>query len=157
MESKVTKVRFSSQLDLVTSPQELCQLLGSKDPMLLSARTLASVVRAVKRVAFAAQFRVALCGTHTFEPLDAYLRAHRAFIGMGIDTYVAPYGQYMLHLSGTPPALAAYLRSSRSDPGRHESRNYRQAISSPRLVCHARVLLALSCPGLPKSRGRTIA
>ena len=66
--------------------------------MLLSARTLASVVRAVKRVAFAAQFRVALCGTHTFEPLDAYLRAHGAFIVMGIDTYVAPYGQYMQQL-----------------------------------------------------------
>lgn len=77
---------------------ELHRAVASIDPFLMSPRDVAVVNRAAKRIGITRDFRVAYTGTHSFQPLPEYLEAHAIGSGIGIQSYISPYGQYMQEL-----------------------------------------------------------
>lgn len=87
-----------SRLSDRSGSAELLAQLGGVDPMTLTPRNVARIVRAADRLRPATNVRVAFCGTHSFEPLPEFLLAHGLIFGVGIAAHVAPYGQYMQQL-----------------------------------------------------------
>ena len=71
------------------------ECLRAVDPEGLTARDVALIEAALERTRGPVDLRIAFAGSHTFEPLPQYVRAHFAMAGVGAETYVAPYGQYV--------------------------------------------------------------
>lgn len=87
---------------------ELRRTVACIDPFLMSPRDIAVVNRAAKRIGIARNVRVAYTGTHSVQPLPEYLEAHAIGAGLGIESHISAYGQYMQELLGDTSGLVQF-------------------------------------------------
>lgn len=102
---------FAQKCKDAGSVDDLRRAIFERDPLALTAKDVVLADRASKRIGVIADIRFAFAGTHSVDPLPAYLKVHGLAHGYAIGTFVAPYGQYMQQL------LAADSAMARFDPG----------------------------------------
>jgi FkbH-like protein len=87
---------------------ELREIVGELGPAPLTPGNVALVNRAAKRLDFPRDLRFAYAGSHSMDPLPAYLRARSVGLGIGVTDFIAPYGQYVQQLLGDGTELQAF-------------------------------------------------
>lgn len=102
---------FAQKCRDAASIDELRQVILERDPLGLTAKDVVLAGRASERLGVKADIRFAFAGTHSMNPLPAYLKVHGLAHGYAIADFVAPYGQYMQQLLVDDSAMAAF------DPG----------------------------------------
>jgi len=100
------------RLDLIrnaSGAEAVRALLRDLDASTLSGREVDVIARSLHRESTdAPRLRIALLGNHTLDPLATRLAVHAATAGIDVETWVAPYGQYMQSVLDAGSGLAGF-------------------------------------------------
>lgn len=89
----------------------LTALIEERGAASLSATEVSLIDRAAARIGIDADLRIAYLGTHSLDPLPAYVRVHGLGVGLQIEDLTAPYGQYMQQLLAEDSELVEFSPS----------------------------------------------